>query len=104
MRWGRWSHDVSYLVTSSLSVEDRRANERRLLDSYVSALRANGVVECPSAEEAWRAYSQAMAYGLFGWFTAPAYFGYPEAVSNVYAAKFATAAWDCDMLGGLGLQ
>lgn len=40
MNWGAW--DVARLMVTGLSVEDRRANERALVDVYYDALRHNG--------------------------------------------------------------
>jgi hypothetical protein len=67
---GCWALDVGYLLTSALSIDDRRANERALLDDYLARLRALGV-EAPGGDEAWRRYRQNALYGLMMWLLTP---------------------------------
>lgn len=53
--------DASYLIQMTLSVEDRRADERRLLAHYLAARRACGG-EPLDADAAWRTYRIQAAY------------------------------------------
>ena len=65
-------HDVSYVVATGLSVEQRRASERELLAYYREKLIANGCKEPPALEELWREYRMAIVWGLYiGWLTTP---------------------------------
>jgi hypothetical protein len=63
---GSWAHDFAYLLSTALSVEDRRAWERNLLDFYLERLTAAGG-DRVARDEAWRAYRQATFYPLFAW-------------------------------------
>lgn len=40
---GYWAHDVAYALMTGLSVKDRRACERELVDYYITALAASGI-------------------------------------------------------------
>lgn len=61
-----WGLDVAYHLGSVLSVEDRRAAERDLLDHYLDRLAARGVT-APGREEAWEVYRASVAYGYYLW-------------------------------------
>ncbi|MEW9856594.1 phosphotransferase [Novosphingobium sp. M1R2S20] len=65
-------HDVSYVIATGLSVEQRRTSERELLAYYREQLIANGCKEPPASEELWREYRMAIVWGLYiGWLTTP---------------------------------
>jgi hypothetical protein len=69
---GYCMHDVSYLIATGLSVEQRRADEWELLAFYREQLIAHGNNEPPAFEELWREYRMAMVWGLYiGWLTTP---------------------------------
>src|SRR3546814_5996560 len=53
---GPYMHDVAYSIIGNLKVEDRRAAEKDLLAGYLTALKAHGVANPPSREDAWEAY------------------------------------------------
>jgi hypothetical protein len=53
VRAGPWASDVAYLLATTLSTDDRRAHERRLVSTYLDALRAAGGLP-PAPAEAWR--------------------------------------------------
>jgi hypothetical protein len=93
---GSWSHDVSYFLTSALTVEDRRAHERELVGHYVDRLRAAGVTDL-DAERAWAGHRRAPAYGLPCW-TATAGFADYQAgdLAETTVARFAAAYTDLD--------
>jgi hypothetical protein len=63
---GHWSRDVSYAISSSLTVDDRRSWEKELLEFYLDRLAAyGGVVE--GFDESWRNYRQQMLTVLAWW-------------------------------------
>jgi hypothetical protein len=65
-------HDVSYVIATGLSIEDRRVHERALLDYYREQLLAKGVKSPPSQTEFWAEYCRAMVWGVYiGWLTTP---------------------------------
>jgi aminoglycoside/choline kinase family phosphotransferase len=69
---GYCMHDVSYLITTSLSIELRRANEQDLLKYYLEQLAANGVKNPPSFDTAWTELRRALHWGVYiGWLTTP---------------------------------
>ena len=67
---GCWALDVTYLLITALSVEDRREHERELLASYAARLAAFGV-DPPSADEMWLRYRQNVLYGVLMWLITP---------------------------------
>ncbi len=63
VRAGPWASDVAYLLATSLSTDERRAHERRLLQSYLDTLVSTGG-RPPALAEAWRAYVANLVYPL----------------------------------------
>ncbi|MGW1546852.1 phosphotransferase [Streptomyces sp. NPDC002346] len=63
---GSWAYDVSYLLAGGLTVEDRRAWERDLLEHYLHRLDTAGG-EPPTSEEAWTAYRQQALWPYYAW-------------------------------------
>jgi len=61
--------DVSYFLTMSVDVEDRRANERELLQGYLDALRAHGGVDI-AYDDAWAAHRLHASYTVVATFLA----------------------------------
>ena len=61
-----WAHEVSYFLGANLTVEDRRASERDLLQGYLDQLGALGVA-APSFDEAWHDYRCWMIRSLVVW-------------------------------------
>ncbi|MQA00257.1 MAG: phosphotransferase [Dehalococcoidia bacterium] len=59
----RGVYDVAYFLGLDLTIEDRLAHERPLLEGYVAALREYGVAEY-SSEEAWDDYRLCLALGF----------------------------------------
>lgn len=69
---GHHMHDVSYLVTTALSVEDRRAHEQDLVRFYLDRLAVEGVADCPSFEESFTEFGRCLMWGVYiGWLTTP---------------------------------
>lgn len=65
-------HDVSYVIATGLSVEDRRRHERELLAYYREQLLARGLTAPPTSDELWLEYRRAMIWGVYiGWLTTP---------------------------------
>jgi hypothetical protein len=65
VRRGRPWRDYSYFVVGSLSVEDRRRNERELLRVYCEAMAGQGVKI--DFDEAFVEYRRWIFWGLWGW-------------------------------------
>jgi aminoglycoside phosphotransferase (APT) family kinase protein len=65
-------HDVSYLIATSLEIEQRRLNERELLTYYLERLRAHGVADAPDFDTAFTEYRRAAVWNVYiGWLTTP---------------------------------
>lgn len=96
---GHWSLDVAYHVAAALDIEDRRANERDLLDHYLDRLAAFGG-KPPSREAAWQHHREAVPYGLMMW----AMTQRVEAqIVNRFVARLGTAAMDHGSFALLGV-
>jgi hypothetical protein len=61
--------DVSYFLTMSVDVEDRRAHERELIQGYLDALRAAGGHDY-SLDDAWTAHRLQASYTVVATFLA----------------------------------
>lgn len=103
---GQWAGDLSYALSSALTVADRRAWERDLLTLYVERLREVGVRDTPTVDAAWLAYRQQFFHAFFNWvFTIgqgamqPAM--QPDAFSMLNIERFATAMEDLDSMQSL---
>lgn len=96
---GSWAYDVTRYLVGSLTVADRRAAERSLLDGYLQELAGRGVA-APDPDVAWLAYRRNILHGL-RWVCTPLG-GYPEPSVAAYLTRFAIAATDLDALASLG--
>jgi hypothetical protein len=67
---GSWALDVTYLLITALTPEDRSTHERDLLARYFNRLRQLGV-EPPPWDEAWTRYRQNVLYGVLMWLITP---------------------------------
>lgn len=67
---GCWALDVTYLLITALSPEDRRTHERELLLKYLAGLTARGVT-APGLNDAWLRYRQNVLYGVMMWLITP---------------------------------
>ncbi len=68
---GHAMHDVSYFITTALSIADRRAHERDLLGYYLDRLARAGVA-APRFDDAWTEYRRTLVWGVYiGWLTTP---------------------------------
>lgn len=98
---GRWAHDLTYLIVTGLTPEDRRAHERSILSHYLDALGRRGV-DVPEAEEAWLLYRQSVVWGLvIGWLITPPR-NYGEAITTANLTRLVTAAQDLETFRALG--
>ena len=69
---GCYSRDLTYIITTALPIERRRAHERELITFYLEELRRLGVAETPSWQEAWLLHRQSTFWGLvIGWLICP---------------------------------
>jgi hypothetical protein len=95
---GPWSHDVANFLAGALTVEDRRASERGLLEQYLGHLRAHGGPEV-APDEAWRGYRRHVLHG-FLWVLTPEGMQ-PAENTAAMAARYSAAADDLDVLAAL---
>jgi hypothetical protein len=69
---GHHMHDVNYLITTALSVAERRTHEQELLTYYLDRLAGAGVTGLPPFEETFREYRRTLVWGVYiGWLTTP---------------------------------
>jgi hypothetical protein len=69
---GPWPHDVHYIICTALTIEDRRKNERALVERYLQRLAELGVKELPALDDAMEQYARAIVWGFtIGWLMAP---------------------------------
>jgi hypothetical protein len=93
---GSWSHDVSYFLTSALTITARRLHERDLITRYTERLAALGITEL-SAGQAWQGHRRAQAYGLPCWTATAGYADYQQDdLAVTTAERFAAAYADLD--------
>jgi len=95
---GPWVHDVAYLMAASLSLEDRRAHERDLLNFYLERLRSNGV-DAPSFDQAFEKYRLEVIQPLM-WVVTPTG-TQSEAAIELVSGRIAAAVTDLDSLAAL---
>lgn len=88
---GHWSFDVAYFMAGSLTPEDRRANERDLLQHYLQRLGEYGG-RAPAFDEAWDAYRRHQLHGVFH--TANADEMYPEETNCTVIERHSIAISD----------
>lgn len=63
---GHWSRDFAYALTAGLTVEDRRAWERDLLNRYLDRF-AEHTGTRPDFDQSWRWYRQQVLHALAMW-------------------------------------
>lgn len=102
VRRGNFSLDLGYFLQGSLSVADRRAGERALLEEYLGAL-GLPAAELPSAEQIWLHYRASAAHGLAIWIATLSggdNWQRPD-ISLALAQRYATAFTDLDTRAAL---
>lgn len=105
---GAWFFDYSYLVSTALEPEDRRAWDRELLELYLEKLTEAGG-KPPTFNEAWLRYRQAVFYAYSAWsFTIGRAFYQPkmqpDEISLACINRVAAAIDELDSLGAVGLR
>ena len=95
-----WARDVSYLVATALSTEQRRRHEDELLAFYLDQLAqhtgAQHAASLPSLTRARELYSMAMAWGLvIGWLICPPN-NYGQHIWTANVARLVAACVDLD--------
>lgn len=101
VRRGNWIQDVGYFLVGSLTIEDRRAHERHLLDLYLDALRLPAAA-MPDRDEAWLRYRQSPAYGLAIWLSTLGTDGWQRHdISRALAERYAAALDDHETVKAL---
>ena len=104
VRRGEWSQDVGYFLVGSLTEDDRRGNERALIDEYCGLLSVPKG-ERPSREQAWERYRATPAYGLGIWLSTLGADGYQSRqVSTALVQRFAAAFVELDTERALALE
>ena len=103
---GHLSRDLSYCISASLTVEQRRAWEHDLVAYYVEQMREKGVANI-DFDSVWLAY-RAQMFGALAWWTgtlgqppeAPAM--QPRDASLAFIERMTHAIDDLDSLGAVG--
>lgn len=95
---GAWAHEYTYFLVGALSIEDRRAHERALLEHYLAALRSHGV-DAPSFDAAWLSYRRHTAHGVL-WVVCPLEMQ-PLDVIEANVTRFTAAMTDLDAASAL---
>jgi hypothetical protein len=63
---GHWARDVAYALSTTISIEDRRAWERDLLHRYLEKMRASCGLNA-MFDRAWHLYRQQILLALMMW-------------------------------------
>jgi hypothetical protein len=95
--------DVSYFMTMSIDIEERRAHERELLQGYLDALRAAGGVDI-SFDDAWAAHRLHASYTVVATFLAymPSYAASDGVgLGNALLARCDAALEDLDVVAAV---
>jgi hypothetical protein len=87
-------HDVNYLITTILSIEERRNHEKELLRFYLDRLGEEGGFTPPTLESTWPEYCRSLQWGFYiGWLTTPV-LSYGWEINVVNTLRLATAYED----------
>jgi len=91
---GNWAHDVSYVLATGLTTEQRREHETELLKYYLSLLAEQDLSDVPQWEQAWDLYRRSIMWGLFiGWLITPPS-NYGETITTANITKLVSAVSD----------
>lgn len=94
--------DAAWLMQSGLSVEDRRSDEKRLLNLYRDAAISAGA-QMPSEDELWQQYREQGIHSILNGACNPKEGG-PMAAHEKAAEVSLAVAIDLDSVGALGLS
>jgi hypothetical protein len=67
VRRGRPWRDLTYFMIGSLTIEERRQNQRELIAHYRAQLIANGIRDVISLDDIWEQYRRWVMYGIQAW-------------------------------------
>jgi aminoglycoside phosphotransferase (APT) family kinase protein len=106
MTRGNWALDVAYALTSALTVDDRRAWERELIEVYLDQLKACGGPSDLDFDLAWRLYRQQVFHGLIFWLYTIGHGALqpamqPDAVSRINLERMTNAIVDLESLDSI---
>jgi hypothetical protein len=96
--WGPMMLDAAYFIGGCLSVEDRRANERALLDAYLAAMVERGARDL-DPETCWEGYRRECFYGVLMCIAAAMIVARTERGDDMFTtmlARYAQQALDLD--------
>jgi aminoglycoside/choline kinase family phosphotransferase len=96
IRRGHAALDLSYFLSMSLEIEDRRAHEEQLLRDYLDRRTSLGGGE-ESFDSLWASYRAQSLYGLLVWAATPE-FMQPSTVTVPYVTRALAAFDDLDTL------
>jgi len=69
---GHPMHDVSYIISTALTIAERREHEQDLLRHYLDLLASAGAAAVPSFDSVWDEYRRSMVWNVYvGWLTTP---------------------------------
>ena len=93
---GYCMHDVSYLISTALPVDQRRTHEQPLIRYYLERLASYGVDKPPTFAEVWPEYQRAIVWGVYiGWMTcSEANYGWQIQANNLLRLSAAYADHD----------
>ena len=99
---GEWAWDVSYIMSTGLEIEDRRAWEKALLRHYLDRLARAGGPQL-AFDDAWRLYRQNILYAYTAWAFTIGYNGavrvvQPELTTSRLVKRTAQAIEDLDSI------
>jgi thiamine kinase-like enzyme len=98
---GHWARDFAYAVSTALTVKDRRAWDRQLMQEYLDAFRAAGG-PAMDFDDAWLRYRQHLPSVLAFWTLTIAWEStHPETSSFELTKRIATAMDDLSSLDSL---
>jgi len=106
MTRGNWALDVAYALSSALTVDDRRAWERELIEVYLDQLKASGGPSDLDFDQAWTLYRQQVFHGLIFWLYTIGHGALqpamqPDAVSRINLERMTNAIVDLESLDSI---
>lgn len=101
MMRGSWAHDVIYLMVTAVDTETRRAHQRDLIAEYLDRLRASGVTDAPTLDDAFDQCRAAALWGLvIGWLICPPE-NYGQPITEANIARLVAAVQDLDTFAAI---
>ena len=91
---GNWAHDVSYIIVTALSTEQRQQHQEALIQFYLDCLSTMIGEKAPGFDQAWQLYRKSIIWGLvIGWLiTPPANYGVE--ITRANTSKLVNAVTD----------